>query len=883
MRTYLAKSFLMKSPNAIFFVFCLLLLFVVSESLEPIPTNEYQLLWGTYKPHLLFSLAERLPNPLVFDFFYSQARKSDAIFIRRWFSPRSFFGTFTHHDGFSSSQEVIKDFEIQKNISIDFAKVFADSKRQGWVTNFRVDDLARKESKWGVSSCFGVFEWLGLCERAKEEDYTSLFFGVSFQDFSTNYSFSSFSSENDENGRRIRHKQVKDNEVLIEIERNNSASLLNITFSGERGECQDARVHIVGSRIPEDTAWDWEFTIRKLLKRSIDPSGFIHLSQNVIEKESPDNNMALVQITTRAPCNVTVSFDSQPAPYSYYHLGRENLYRVLKKRQHEFHDRIKETMAPEHKKLQSFHHGDHGPVGDFLAFTKSVLSNLLGGVAFYHGTIGISKNGQVSFSPEGQSVFTATPSRSNFPRGFMWDEGFHQYIICKYSPDLCLEFLSSWFDLMDESGYIPREQVRNPEISSIVPKDYVIQHYNEGNPPAFLFPIGVLLRNLASSETQKKMAMNEDPLKLYSRTRNEMTLSQGTIRNIQVFLKRNHHRLVLWFQWFSQQHANSFDPNDSIEKEEADVEMFEHDRHLLETWTDCSDFACDLPVDFDPFEEQEAFNFEDERAEIEVNEEKEEISQISEEGEKPKETKTIYKWALMENHRSRMFYMGSGLDDYPRHDYNYRAIAHVDLHCWIILFVRTLIETSRVLSMDPKEFQEQEESLLDSLSLFLDKSRHTYGDLVTPMYKFSPEIFRSVGYVTLFPLMFGLIREDSPEFLSTLEAIRSEEELWTDFGLRSLSRRDKYYMKNDQYWTGPIWIHMNFLVLRGLRLFYPRNLAAKELYSSLRANVMRNIFRVWEETGYIFENYNDLDGSGQKGHPFYGWTSTIVLIINEAY
>lgn len=37
----------------------------------------------------------------------------------------------------------------------------------------------------------------------------------------------------------------------------------------------------------------------------------------------------------------------------------------------------------------------------------------------------------------------------------------------------------------------------------------------------------------------------------------------------------------------------------------------------------------------------------------------------------------------------------------------------------------------------------------------------------------------------------------------------------------------------------------------------------------------------WRSSGYLFENYRE--GKGNRGFPFYGWTSLIVNIITEEY
>jgi mannosyl-oligosaccharide glucosidase len=87
-----------------------------------------------------------------------------------------------------------------------------------------------------------------------------------------------------------------------------------------------------------------------------------------------------------------------------------------------------------------------------------------------------------------------------------------------------------------------------------------------------------------------------------------------------------------------------------------------------------------------------------------------------------------------------------------------------------------------------------------------------------PRYQFVPQR----GYVSLFPLALQLVPWDAEEVAPILRWMSNPEELWTDFGLRSLAKSasmyNRYNSEHDPpYWRGSIWVNINFLVLRSLK------------------------------------------------------------------
>jgi len=92
-------------------------------------------------------------------------------------------------------------------------------------------------------------------------------------------------------------------------------------------------------------------------------------------------------------------------------------------------------------------------------FAMAALSNMIGGMAYFYGHSLVQK-GDDEIRPNWDGpLFTAVPSRSFFPRGFLWDEGFHQLLVSRFNPKISVDSICHWLDLLNEDGWIPREQI----------------------------------------------------------------------------------------------------------------------------------------------------------------------------------------------------------------------------------------------------------------------------------------------------------------------------------------------------------------------------------------------------------------------------------------
>jgi len=131
--------------------------------------------------------------------------------------------------------------------------------------------------------------------------------------------------------------------------------------------------------------------------------------------------------------------------------------------------------------------------------------------------------------------------------------------------------------------------------------------------------------------------------------------------------------------------------------------------------------------------------------------------------------------------------------------------------------------------------------------------------------------------------MTGLMSPDSTHLKSILDLISDPEELWSQHGIRSLSLKDALYGTDENYWRSPIWMNMNYLILKNvLTIAQTKGKCqeqARKIYTDLRINLVASVYQNWERTGFAWEQYNPETGEGQRTQHFTGWTSLVVSIM----
>lgn len=462
-----------------------------------------------------------------------------------------------------------------------------------------------------------------------------------------------------------------------------------------------------------------------------------------------------------------------------------------------------------------------------IKFAQATLSNMIGGIGYFYGNSLVkSELIKEPTSYWSAPLYSGVPSRSFFPRGFLWDEGFHNLLISKWNPEISADIMAHWLDLMNSEGWIPREQILGPEARAKVPAEFVVQNNKNANPPTLLLTLHSMLKDMSLREN-------------------------GQVPDwFKSYLYRFWPRLVTWYNWFDSSQGG------------------------------------EVPGTF-------RWRGRNPNAINELN------------------PKTLT----------------SGLDDFPRASHPTMDERHVDLRCWMALASSLMSDIGNIIGKEKEALKYAEIStflrdsyLLDSMhwsqehNAYLDYGLHTEGVRLQrpPPPKGQPmqhnqdkirvvtiepklQYVNQLGYISLFPFILGVLDPKSPKIPNILDSIEDPNKLFTPFGLRSLSKDASLYNKKNTehdapYWRGPIWININFLVVRALYNLKEDigvdksvRTQAQRIYTKLRNGIIDNVIKEYYRTGYVWEQYDDKTGQGKGCKPFTGWSALVVLMMGERY
>ncbi|KAK7023769.1 mannosyl-oligosaccharide glucosidase [Favolaschia claudopus] len=785
------------------------------------PVND-TLLWGPYRPNLYFGLRPRIPQSLMTGLMWFGTHDYQSIARTRHACDQGdgiTSYTWTEYDPREGGVQVIQDGPNNVKITTEFLKVAGGDNGGSWAARIKGEPINPDMPSHPSLIFYLGLEGLGGIDMDTEEDENGL---------EGDIKFSGSTPELDDFTLRI---------VDAAGNTPKSAGPHASKFAERIG-----KTHFLGQPVASGNVWQAkEVILQQVIKRAQeilapykdgnppDPSFVLQLPDEVYTA----SNLYAIQKSFDGEFQFDVFFESASSKQKLSSATLDNGIPALvtnygKRFQTAF------PLPPDY----------HGPKKDQIeAFSKSITSNLVGGVGYFYGTSIVNRKFSYEWDEdeddtqaekedgetgarltEPKALLTATPSRSFFPRGFYWDEGFHLLHIGGYDNDFSLTILKDWIELIDDDGWVAREQILGEEARSKVPAEFQTQVPNYANPPTLTMAVTAFIARVkkaaaSSGPTDGDLGMDLGMGSAQERLSERSTYDAGNAylepQQALSFLKSIYTPLKRHYDWFRRTQRG----------------------------------------------------------------------QIKQYGRVARSRTEGYRW----RGRSEQHVLTSGMDDYPRGP-PHAGELHLDLISWMAFFTRTMKDIAEYVGEtdDAMSFAEIELAILNNIDdLHWSEEKQMYCDVGVDDEDESYHVCHQ-GYLSMFPLLLGLLPPSSPHLGPMLDALHDPEQLWSPYGLRSLSASHPQFGTGENYWKGPIWVQMNYLVLRSLHTTYaaqdgPYKGRAQEIYQQLRKNIVDNVFKEYERTGYVWEQYNALNGEGMRSHPFTGWTSLVTLILAETY
>jgi mannosyl-oligosaccharide glucosidase len=207
-----------------------------------------------------------------------------------------------------------------------------------------------------------------------------------------------------------------------------------------------------------------------------------------------------------------------------------------------------QTKIDNHKRMfeekfnQTFHSTEHKFTREQMDMGAFAISNMIGGLGYFYGTSVHQKHSMVDDRPIGEpykvepySLFTGVPARSFFPRGFLWDEGFHELLIQRWNKEISKDIITHWFSSMTSEGWIPREQILGDEARSRVPAEFQTQHDSHANPPTMFMTVFHMARTVL-----QRVTVQVDEQGAQSLSGNTTNVDAEFLKNMYPLLRKNY-------------------------------------------------------------------------------------------------------------------------------------------------------------------------------------------------------------------------------------------------------------------------------------------------------------------------------------------------------
>ncbi|XP_065653439.1 uncharacterized protein LOC136071856 [Hydra vulgaris] len=436
---------------------------------EHLPDNK---LWGTYRPHLYFGVRAKTPQSLLFGLMWFAQYSADGQLHIRYTCEQSDnlpkYGWLKHDGESFGSQEIIdNDFIL--------------------TTNF----LKKNGGRHGG-------DWTAQVKGRKRYEHSKQVVSVMF--IVTN------------EGNEDLYHIVSEGQLLEVYGETSTLGSFKIKFFSKEGVI---KLHSYLASYESDI-YDAKQAVMKNLKyfKKSSSEQFLGLPGDVKNNDAKNPNFFVYQVTFELPFTVEIVFESGSHLKRKTSLSGNDFLKELSVKVQNYDIKFEKV----------FNLSSKGYSMEEISFAKAAISNMIGGIGYFYGNSLIkTANSKEPYEYWKSDLLTAVPSRSFFPRGFLWDEGFHQLLIQRWDSHITQDVLSHWLNLVNYHGWIPREQILGVEAKKKVPDEFVVQHYENANPPTFFLTLQALIDN------------------------EKYDVSPGLIK----FLRVVYPRLNAWFQWFN--------------------------------------------------------------------------------------------------------------------------------------------------------------------------------------------------------------------------------------------------------------------------------------------------------------------------------------------
>ncbi|CAN9285008.1 unnamed protein product [Alternaria alternata] len=424
-----------------------------------VPTSNESLLWGPYRPNLYLGLRPRMPKSLVAGLMWAKLEDVETT-LRHNVNQSEGMARYgwIAYDAREGGRQSIEDPGNKINLVTEFVKYSEGQSQGNW--GLRVRGIPRSDApedfKTTVVFYIGM-EAMEACADCKLEARQQ------------------FEPDDDKTvqavNMNIAHPKLGTAGIHIPVPIN----------AEEKREV----AYIKTLNVTEDKLWQGKY------RKEPGPN-------DIVLRNAPSNgNMQLVQLVCHGSFEFDILYSSDSAKRAMTSAGlTSSLESTLKS----FDKNFATTFIPKTPFTTDQHR----------AFAQSTLSNLLGGLGYFTGTAKVDTSKKAIYAettgnfwqksvdarkhstPKMKGPYellTHTPSRAAFPRGFLWDEGFHLLPVIEWDADLALEVIDDWLFLMDDDGWIAREQILGAEAEGGTPAEFVTQFPHIANPPTMFLVI----------------------------------------------------------------------------------------------------------------------------------------------------------------------------------------------------------------------------------------------------------------------------------------------------------------------------------------------------------------------------------------------------------